>query len=313
MNEANVQLKLSSLFLIASPLLTLFAQPASLRQRRRPTGGAGNGPQAAPRNHQATSRCPALRPSSTTRPARPSSPFSVSRTLYPQVAACRQRAGRPAVAAGAGLYRCWSHPSAPPSTGARPTTTCCWARTTAPVGRAGHGRADDRRRGSLSTRGGRLQRPARPLRADSGLWLGRINRSTTSARNPRPAVGSGAGPQVLASTLGISTNHWVRIRMDGFHRSSSTRSAASCVHLDCPLRADLQPSPPTRTTLSCRRATWLDGDTATWLCAPALPRATSPQSASASSWALRNQTVRTNLLAKSPQLYGAPEHGRHRP
>ena len=158
-------------------------------------------------------------------------------------------------------------PSARRLSGARPTITWCWAPTTAPVGRSwrtdvviivGVDRANNRLAVFSIPRDTYVQIP------DYG-W-GRINQVDYLGEKANPG---GGGPklmsQVLQDTLGITTNHWVRVRMDGFIDVVNAVGGVT-VHLDCAFYEPIFNLTTNAWDYFALPAgdVWMDGDTAYW-------------------------------------------------
>jgi len=142
-----------------------------------------------------------------------------------------------------------------------------------------------------------------------GYGWGRINQVDNIGEKINPG---GGGPslisQVLANTLGISTNHWVRIRMDGFIDVVNAVGGVT-VHLDCPFYEPIFNLTTNAWDYFALPAgdVWLDGDTAYWFVRLRYRESDIGRSQRQREflWGLRNQVIRTNLLANFPQLYSA--------
>lgn len=124
--------------------------------------------------------------------------------------------------------------------------------------------------------------------------------------------GKGGGPallsQVLSTTLGISTKHWVRLRMDGFVSIVDAVGGVT-VHLDCPFYEPI---------FNLTTQAWdyftlpagdnkLDGETAYWFVrlryySTDIARG---QRQRQFLWGLRNQILNANLLLRLPELWKA--------
>lgn len=142
-----------------------------------------------------------------------------------------------------------------------------------------------------------------------GYGWGRINQVDYIGEKASP---NGGGPallsQVLASTLGISTNHWVRVRMDGFVDVVDAVGGVT-VRLDCPFYEpifnlttnswDYFALPP--------GDVWLDGETAYWFVRLRYRESDIGRNQRQREflWGLREQVKRTNLLANFMPLYTA--------
>ncbi|MFN8490895.1 MAG: LCP family protein [Caldilineaceae bacterium] len=124
--------------------------------------------------------------------------------------------------------------------------------------------------------------------------------------------GKGGGPlllsKVLSTTLGISTQHWVRLRMDGFVSIVDAVGGVT-VHLDCPFYEPI---------FNLTTQAWdyftlpagdnqLDGQTAYWFVrlryySTDIARG---QRQRQFLWGLRNQILNANLLLRLPELWKA--------
>lgn len=141
-----------------------------------------------------------------------------------------------------------------------------------------------------------------------GYGWGRINQVDYLGERANPGGGPALVSQVLEKTLGISTNHWVRVRMDGFIDLVNAVGGVT-VHLDCPFYEpifnlstnswDYFALPP--------GDVWLDGDMAYWFVRLRYRESDIGRNQRQREflWALRNQVVQTNLLIRFPQLYAA--------
>ncbi len=124
--------------------------------------------------------------------------------------------------------------------------------------------------------------------------------------------GFGGGPQlisqVLSNTLGISTNHWVRLQMDGFVDIVNAVGGVT-VHLDCPFY-----EPILNTTTNA----WsyfvlpagdvkLDGESAYWFVRLRYRESDIGRGRRQRQflWALRDQILNTNLVTRFPELWSA--------
>ncbi|MEZ4867790.1 MAG: LCP family protein [Caldilineaceae bacterium] len=139
---------------------------------------------------------------------------------------------------------------------------------------------------------------------------GRINQADfLGERNPGLY---GSGPQlvstIISQTLGISTNHWVRFQMDGFINIVDAIGGVT-VHLDCPFYEPIF----NLTTQSWDFFTLpagdilMDGDTAYWFVRLRLRESDIGRAARQRQflWALRDQLLSTNLIARFPELWSA--------
>ncbi len=122
----------------------------------------------------------------------------------------------------------------------------------------------------------------------------------------------GGGPalvsEVLSRTLGISTQHWVRVEMTGF-RDVVNAVGGVTIRLDCPFYEPIF----NLTTNSWEYFTLpagevhLDGETAYWYVRLRLRESDIGRSERQRQflWALREQAIATNLLPRLPQLWNA--------
>ncbi|HAJ34801.1 MAG TPA: hypothetical protein DCL15_03775 [Chloroflexi bacterium] len=243
-------------------------------------------------------------------PTPPIRPFSISRTLYPQVAAANG-AGALLVAPAAefvptplpapvGPAFNWSQTENYLLLGTdhRPGWTS-WRTDVIMV--VGVDRANSRVAVFSIPRDTYVQIP--------GYGWGRINQIDNIGEKANP---NGGGPalmsQVLATTLGITTQHWVRVRMDGFIDVVNAIGGVT-VHLDCPFYEpifnlttnswDYFALPP--------GDVWLDGDTAYWFVRLRYRESDIGRNQRQREflWGLRDQIKRTNLLANFLPLYNA--------
>lgn len=142
-----------------------------------------------------------------------------------------------------------------------------------------------------------------------GYGWGRINQVDFIGEKSSP---NGGGPklvsQVLQDTLGISTNHWVRVRMDGFIDVVNAVGGVT-VHLDCPFYEPIFNLNTNAWDYFALPAgdVWMDGDTAFWFVRLRYRESDIGRNRRQRQflWALRDQVLKTNLLAKFPDLYGA--------
>lgn len=243
-------------------------------------------------------------------PAPPIQPFSISRTLYPQVAAANG-VGALSIAPAAdfaptplpapvGPAFNWSQTENYLLLGTdhRPGWTS-WRTDVIMV--VGVDRANSRVAVFSIPRDTYVQIP--------GYGWGRINQIDNIGEKANP---NGGGPalmsQVLANTLGIATKHWVRVRMDGFIDVVNAIGGVT-VHLDCPFYEpvfnlttnawDYFALPP--------GDVWLDGDTAYWFVRLRYRESDIGRNQRQREflWGLREQIKRTNLLANFLPLYSA--------
>ncbi len=142
-----------------------------------------------------------------------------------------------------------------------------------------------------------------------GYGYGRINQADfLGERNG----GYGGGPQlissILSATLGIETNHWVRIQMDGFVNVVDAIGGVN-VYLDCPFYEPIF----NLTTQAWDYFTlpagdnFLDGEDAYWFVRLRLRESDIGRSARQRQflWALRDKMLSTNLITRFPELWSA--------
>lgn len=125
----------------------------------------------------------------------------------------------------------------------------------------------------------------------------------------------GGGPalisEVLSNTLGISTQHWVRLEMTGFQDVVDAVGGVT-IQLDCPFYEPIY----NLTTNSWEYFTLpagdvhLDGESAYWYVRLRLRESDIGRSERQRQflWALRDQALTTNLLPRLPQLWSAFQH-----
>lgn len=143
-----------------------------------------------------------------------------------------------------------------------------------------------------------------------GYGMGRINQADFIGE--QNAEHYGGGPQlvstILSQTLGIATEHWVRIRMDGFVRLVDAIGGVT-VQLDCPFAEPIF----NLTTNSWDYFTlpagenWMDGETAYWFVRLRLRSSDIARAERQRQflWALRDQMLSTNLITRFPELWSA--------
>jgi LCP family protein required for cell wall assembly len=142
-----------------------------------------------------------------------------------------------------------------------------------------------------------------------GYGWGRINQVDFIGEKASP---NGGGPQlvsqVLQEALGISTNHWVRVRMDGFIDVVNAVGGVT-VHLDCPFYEPIFNLDTNAWDYFALPAgdVWMDGDTAYWFVRLRYRESDIGRNRRQRQflWALRDQVSKTNLLTRFPELYGA--------
>lgn len=244
-------------------------------------------------------------------PAPPIQPFSVSRTLFPQLAASSgvgallvaplsPEAAATPLAAPIGPAFNWSQTEnfLVLGTDHRPGWSS-WRTDVMMV--VGIDRANARAAVFSIPRDLYVQIP--------GYGWGRVNQVDNIGEKASPG---GGGPalvsQVLANTLGISTRHWVRVRMDGFVDLVDAVGGVT-VHLDC---AFFEPIYDLTTDQWDYFALppgdiWLDGESAYWFVRLRYRESDIGRNQRQREflWGLRNQVVRTNLVANFLPLYNA--------
>jgi len=122
----------------------------------------------------------------------------------------------------------------------------------------------------------------------------------------------GGGPelvsQVLQATLGIATNHWVRVRMDGFVDVVNAVGGVT-VHLDCAFYEPIFNLTTNNWDYFALPAgdVWMDGDTAYWFVRLRLRESDIGRNRRQRQflWALRDQVSKTNMIARFPELWAA--------
>ena len=301
--------KLITLFLIASLLLTSCSAGVFQGQRGVQLAAQEMAPKPPLEITRNNNPLPGVDVKAYNPPKPPIQPFSVSRTLYPQVAA-NNGLGALLLAPGAEFVPPLAPPVGPAfnwsqtdnylllGTDHRPGWTS-WRTDVLMV--VGVDRANSRVAVFSIPRDLYVQIP--------GYGWGRINQVDFIGEKASPG---GGGPalvsQVLANSLGISTNHWVRIRMDGFIDVVNAVGGVS-VHLDCPFYEPIFNLTTNAWDYFALPAgdVWLDGDTAYWFVRLRYRESDIGRNQRQREflWGLRNQMVRTNLLANFPQLYGA--------
>ncbi len=140
-----------------------------------------------------------------------------------------------------------------------------------------------------------------------GYGWGRINQVDYLGEK---RLGVGGGPalvsQVLSTTLGISTQHWVRLRMDGFVSIVDAVGGVN-IHLDCPFYEPIF----NLTTQSWDYFTLpagdskLDGETAYWFVRLRYIETDIERGRRQRQflWGLRNQVLNANLILRFPALW----------
>ena len=122
----------------------------------------------------------------------------------------------------------------------------------------------------------------------------------------------GGGPalmsEVLNQTLGVATNHWVRVEMSGFQAIVDAIGGVT-VHLDCPFYEpifNLDTNAWEYYTLPAGDV-WMDGETAYWFVRLRLRESDIGRSKRQRQflWAMREQALNANLLLRFPELWSA--------
>lgn len=141
-----------------------------------------------------------------------------------------------------------------------------------------------------------------------GYGWGRINQVDDIGEKMSPGGGPALLSQVLANTLGISTKHYVRVRMDGFVDLVDAIGGVT-VHLDCPFYEPIFNLTTNRWDYFTLPAgdVWLDGESAYWFVRLRYRESDIGRNQRQREflWGLRNQMLRTNLLANFFPLYNA--------
>ncbi|MCB9148714.1 MAG: LCP family protein [Caldilineaceae bacterium] len=138
----------------------------------------------------------------------------------------------------------------------------------------------------------------------------RINRADYLGEKEMNIEGGGPAliSQILKNTLGIETTHWVRVEMQGFEALVDAIGGVT-VHLDCPFFEpilNLDTNQWEYFTLPAGDVL-MDGRTAHWFTRLRLRESDIGRARRQRQflWALRNQLVSTNLLARFPELWSA--------
>jgi len=140
--------------------------------------------------------------------------------------------------------------------------------------------------------------------------MARINQVDYIGERNAERYGGGAQlvSTVLSQTLGISTDHWIRFRMDGFVRLVDAVGGVT-VQLDCPFAEPIF----NLTTNSWDYFTlpagenWMDGDTAYWFVRLRLRSSDIARAERQRQflWAVRDQMLNTNMITRFPELWNA--------
>jgi LCP family protein required for cell wall assembly len=140
-----------------------------------------------------------------------------------------------------------------------------------------------------------------------GYGWGRINQADYMGERREP---DGGGPKlvsaILEENLGISTEHWVRVQMDGFIRFVDTMGGVD-IFLDCPFSEpifNISTNNWESFTLPAG-VSHLDGQDAYWFARLRYRESDIGRSSRqrALIWALREQVLSTDALKRLPQLY----------
>jgi polyisoprenyl-teichoic acid--peptidoglycan teichoic acid transferase len=139
---------------------------------------------------------------------------------------------------------------------------------------------------------------------------GRINQVDYLGEKDSPLPGGGPAlvSEVLSRTLGIETQHWVRFEMTGFQSVVDAVGGVK-IHLDCPFYEPIF----NLTTNSWEYFTLpagdvqMDGETAYWYVRLRLRESDIGRARRQRQflWALREQAMNTNLIARFPELWTA--------
>ncbi|RIK35973.1 MAG: hypothetical protein DCC55_28720 [Chloroflexi bacterium] len=142
-----------------------------------------------------------------------------------------------------------------------------------------------------------------------GYGWGRINQVDYLGEQRN---GGGGGPQlvsdVLSATLGIQTQHWVRLQMDGFIDIVDAIGGVT-VHLDCPFYEPIFNLTTNRWDYFVLPAgeVKLDGESAYWFVRLRYRESDIGRGRRQRQflWALREQVMDANLILRFPELWGA--------
>ena len=141
-----------------------------------------------------------------------------------------------------------------------------------------------------------------------GYGWGRINQVDNIGEKANPGGGPALISQVLANTLGISTNHFVRVRMDGFVDLVDAVGGVT-VRLDCAFYEPIFNLTTNQWDYFALPAgdVWLDGESAYWFVRLRYRESDIGRNQRQREflWGLRNQMLRTNLLTNFMPLYNA--------
>jgi polyisoprenyl-teichoic acid--peptidoglycan teichoic acid transferase len=142
-----------------------------------------------------------------------------------------------------------------------------------------------------------------------GYGWGRINQVDYLGEQRN---GEGGGPQlvsdVLSATLGVQTQHWVRLQMDGFVDIVDAIGGVT-VHLDCPFYEPIFNLTTNRWDYFVLPAgeVQLDGESAYWFVRLRYRESDIGRGRRQRQflWALRDQVMNANLILRFPELWGA--------
>jgi LCP family protein required for cell wall assembly len=141
-----------------------------------------------------------------------------------------------------------------------------------------------------------------------GYGWGRINQVDYIGEQVEAGNGPRLVSQVLENALGIATNHFVRVRMDGFIDFVNAVGGVT-VHLDCPFYEPIFNLDTNAWDYFALPAgdVWMDGDTAYWFVRLRYRESDigRGQRQRTVLWALRDQVSKTNLLARFPEIFAA--------
>jgi polyisoprenyl-teichoic acid--peptidoglycan teichoic acid transferase len=143
-----------------------------------------------------------------------------------------------------------------------------------------------------------------------GYGQGRINQVDYVGERVTRVPGGGPAlvSQVLSETIGVATEHWVRVEMTGFEAVVDAVGGVT-VHLDCPFYEPI---------FNLTTNSWdyfvlpagpnhLDGETANWFVRLRLRDSDigRAQRQRQFLWAMRNQFMSANLIVRIPELWSA--------
>ena len=143
-----------------------------------------------------------------------------------------------------------------------------------------------------------------------GYGMGRINQvdHLGEAVLGTPGGGPALVSSVLDSTLGITTDHWLRVEMNGFKPLVDAVGGVT-IHLDCPFYEPIINVETNQWEYYALPAgdVFMDGDTAYWFVRLRLRESDIGRAKRQRQflWALRDQALRTNLILRLPELWSA--------